>query len=89
MILQNNNLMCTGKPNPRPYTLNSGVSGVSYKVELSDGNGTVSLPVDGESTYSIFEPWKMYNVGIEITQTANNDRITTRARVVSAVVVEE
>lgn len=84
MVVSNSSLMCVGKPAPRPYNVN-GTSGISYKIELSDGSGTVTLPVSDEAVYQLFEPWHMYHVDVEITQSAMENRIVTRSRVIAAV----
>lgn len=77
------NCMCTGKPEPRAWEMN-GRSGVSYKVNLSDGTSALELAVADAETWNAFVPFRMYNVTLEITQVAYESRLSTRTRVCDA-----
>ena len=77
------NCMCTGKPEPRAWEMN-GRSGVSYKVNVSDGNSALELPVADAETWNLFVPFEMYEVSLQIDQIANNSRLSTRTRINSA-----
>lgn len=83
MLAGSANLMCTGVPDPREWTFRDR-SGISYKVNLSDGQSNLELPVSEASVFSVFKPFERYNVTFEISQVADDNRITTRCRVVDA-----
>lgn len=83
MIINHPKLKCTGLPAPREYEWNNR-NGVSYKVELSDGHGTLSLPCENGNVYGVFEPFEDYTVDIEITQVARENVLSTRCRVIAA-----
>lgn len=85
MILNHPNLMCTAVPQPREWEMD-GNKGVSYKIELSDGSGTVQLPCINGDVWKVFEPFKVYAVSIEVVQQARSGFMGVRARVVSAAV---
>lgn len=81
MLVRSPKVMCTGKPEPRAWEYN-GRSGVSYKVNLSDGSSNLELPVKDAEVWNMFDPFKKFIVDIEISQVANDNRIVTRCRVV-------
>ena len=83
MIVTSPKVMCTGKPEPRAWEFN-GRSGVSYKVNISDGSSNLELPVKDAEIWNKFEPFKRYRVSIEVSQVANDNRLSTRCRVVDA-----
>lgn len=83
MIVNHPKLKCTGVPKPREWDMN-GQKGISYKVELSDGSGNISLPCADGDIWSCFEPFKDYSVEIEITQVARENILATRCRVINA-----
>lgn len=81
MIVTSPKIMCTGKPEPRAWEFN-GRSGVSYKVNVSDGSSNLELPVKDAEVWNLFEPFKRFRVDIEISQVANDNRLATRCRIV-------
>lgn len=83
--------MCTGVRDPRPYKIN-GREGVSYVVEISDGKGSVELPVISQEIYQIFEPFGMYYVAVNFEmvaqETKSGARMFPKCRIVDAGAVE-
>lgn len=78
VILQN--AMCTGVVPPNEWEID-GRTGVSYKVELSDGTGNVKLACKDEDTYNTFEAFERYNVELELVQTNYEGRTGVKAQV--------
>lgn len=69
MILQVSNVMCTAVIPPKPWKLDNGQEGVTYRVEISDGTGNLSLQcIDGD-IHNKFVPFKRHNVTIQLEQT--------------------
>lgn len=83
MIVSHPKIKCTGIPKPREWEYGS-QKGISYKVELSDGSGNISLPCENGDVWAVFEPFKDYCVDIEISQVARENILATRCRVVNA-----
>lgn len=81
MVVTSSKVMCTGKPEPRAWEFN-GRSGVSYKVNISDGKSNLELPVIDAECWNKFEPFKRMRVDIEISQVAVDNRLSTRCRVI-------
>lgn len=79
--------MCTGKPEPREWTMDDR-EGITYRVEISDGTGNVSLQCDGVEVYEVFEPFAMYEVEIELIPTNYEGRRGTKSMIVYADRVE-
>lgn len=73
-------VMCTAKAKPKAWAVGDN-SGVSYKVELGDGESNLKLPVIDEQTWDKFEPFGMYNVVLEVNQTARDNRLATTLRI--------
>lgn len=80
-------VICTGKPEPNMWQMGER-SGVSYKVEVSDGSGNVSMPCKDEVVYNAFVPFQTFSIDVEINQVANESRLGTRARIVSVAPVK-
>lgn len=83
------NVICVGIREPREYEFN-GRKGTSYAVEITDGNGAVELPVNGEDVFCAFELMEKYNVELEFSMVAQstgngNARNFPRVRISSAV----
>lgn len=76
-------VLVTGKPEPKAWEYN-GRSGVSYKVSISDGSSNVELPVVDAEIWNKFKSLGNFIVTIEISQVANDNRLSTRCRVVDA-----
>lgn len=76
-------VMCTGHPEPKAWEFN-GRSGVSYKVTISDGEGSLELPCASAEVWNVFKPFSYYAVQLETTQVANDNRLSTRSRVIGA-----
>lgn len=78
-------VMCTAIKEPRPYKFDDGREGVSYKVEMSDGLGSVEFAVT-EAVYLLFVPFKIYDITIEFNQvtraTQYGQRKDIKARIV-------
>lgn len=83
MLFTVKDVMCTAKSKPKAWAVGEN-SGVSYKVDLGDGEGNLKLPVLDEQTWSIFEPFKMFDVVLEVNQTARDNRLATTLRIVEA-----
>lgn len=66
-----------------------GRSGVSYKIKISDGQDTLELPVSSPEVWNMFAPFGYYQVNMETSQVANDNRISTRSRVVNVKEVEQ
>lgn len=79
-------VMCTGKPAPREWNM-EGRSGVSYKVDLSDGYESISVPCKDAEVYGAFLPFQAYQVDFEVVSTVNNNRQGVRIRAINAVPV--
>lgn len=77
---------CCGVKEPREYEFD-GRSGVSYKIELTDGQGAIEFPVT-EEIYPLFEPMREYLVDIEFSQVSRQSqwgvRKDIKARIVGA-----
>lgn len=83
MIVTAPKVMCTGRPEPKAWEFN-GRSGMSYKVQISDGQSNLELPCATPEVYNLFSPFKTFQVNIEVSQVANDNRLATRCRVVGA-----
>ena len=57
MVVTSPKVMCTGKPEPRAWEFN-GRSGVSYKVNISDGSSNLELPVKDAEIWNICDLFK-------------------------------
>lgn len=86
MKAENIKVLCIGVSAPREWSYEDR-SGVSYKVEVTDGNGSIELPVT-EDAYGNFESMQEYMIDLEIYQVNRNTqygvRKTTVARIVDA-----
>lgn len=87
MIVTAPEVTCTAVKAPNEYTIGER-KGVSYKVEISDGTGSIELPVIDGDVWKVFQPFGKYAIDIEVIQTAietrNGARMGTRLRIVQA-----
>lgn len=83
MKLVASDLMCTSVPAPKSWKMD-GREGVTYKVDISDGESTISLPCGTIEVYQRFVPFKRYNVAIDLVQTNYEGRKGVKAFVVGA-----
>lgn len=83
MILVAANMMCTAVVEPREWEM-EGRSGTTYKVELSDGKGSIELQCADDETYYMFAPFERYNVSIDLRQTNYEGRKGVKALIVNA-----
>lgn len=88
MFVQVLNAMCTGKNPPRQWEMD-GREGVSYKVEISDGNGNIKIACADEDVYNKFVPFERFNVEIDLQQTNYEGRTGVKAQVSYAEKVED
>lgn len=87
MVLITKNAVCTAKPEPKAWS--SGTrSGITYRVTISDGKGTLDLRCKDADVYSVFESFQSYQVAIDVVQAAQDDRIVERATIVGVEPVE-
>lgn len=87
MILVAGNMMCTAVIEPRQWEMENR-SGTTYKVELSDGKGSIELQCADEETYYMFAPFERYNVTIDLRQTNYEGRKGVKAFIVGAGIIE-
>lgn len=78
--------LCVGIREPREYEFN-GRKGVSYAVEITDGNGAVELPVSTKEVFETFELLENFKVIIEFSMVAQatsngNARMFPKCRIV-------
>lgn len=83
MILNVNNVMCTAKVPPREWEMD-GRSGVTYKVEISDGSGSMELQCSDEDIYNKFVPFERFDVEIDLRQTNYEGRKGVKALITFA-----
>lgn len=87
MIVTAPEVFCTAVKVPNEYKIGDR-SGVSYKVEISDGTGSVEMPVIDGDVWKVFEPMKKYAVDIELVpfaqETRNGARMSLKVRIVQA-----
>lgn len=81
MLLGSPKVLCTARPDPKAWEFN-GRSGVSYKVSVSDGTSNLELPVKDAETWNRFVPFGNYIITVEVSQVANDNRLSTRCRIV-------
>lgn len=87
MILTANNVMCTAKNPPREWEFEDGRKGVTYKVELSDGSGNISIACLDEDIYNKFQPFKFHEIELSLEQTNYEGRKGVKAIVSWAQVI--
>lgn len=83
MIINHPNLMCVGVKPPQEWSLD-GRSGVTYKVQLSDGTEAIEIKCESGDVYGMFKAFQNYAVALSIVQTSNSGRLGIRASVVGA-----
>lgn len=83
MIINHPNLMCVGIKQPNEWNVD-GRTGVTYKVQVSDGTETVEMRCASVDVWSQFKAFKPYAVSISLTQTSNGGRLGIRAEIVGA-----
>lgn len=81
-----NECLCVGIREPREYEFN-GRKGVSYAVEITDGNGAVELPVSTKEVFESFVLLENFTVEIEFSMVAQatsngNARMFPKCRIV-------
>lgn len=81
MLVGTPKVKCVARQDPKAWEFN-GRSGVSYKVEISDGTTNVQLPVSSADVWNMFKPFEDYYCTIEISQVAQDNRIATKCRIV-------
>ena len=77
------NVYCVAKPEPNPYEFD-GRKGVSYKVEVSDGNSSIPFSCDNEEVYKIFKPFNRYVIKLDIQHRRNDRGSYISAKVIEA-----
>lgn len=75
MQLGTSRAMVTGKPEPNEWEF-EGRKGVTYRLEISDGSGNVTIRVT-EEVYNSVAPFQFYSFVITMTQRARDNRIVT------------
>ena len=83
MIVLVENAMCTGKIPPREWEM-EGRTGTTYKVEISDGQGSMELQCSDEDIYNKFEAFQRYDVDIDLKQTNYEGRKGVKALITFA-----
>lgn len=89
MKLVANNVMCTAKNEPRQWEFEDGRKGTTYKVELSDGSGNISIACLDEDIYNKFVPFKFHEIELSLEQTNYEGRKGVKAIVSWAMVQED
>lgn len=72
---------CTSKPKPREWTYQDR-KGITYKVDISDGESTVQIQCNDIEVYNKFEPFQDYTVSIDLVQTNFDGRLGVKAIIV-------
>lgn len=86
MITVAKNVLCTSKPDAKAWQ-NNGLSGISYRVGVSDGKSSVEMKCATDLPYNKFEVGQHYDVAMEVTQVAQNNYIIERVRIVDCQLV--
>lgn len=89
MRLVAHRVMCTAKNEPREWAFEDGRSGVTYKVEISDGSGNIQIACLDEDIYNHFTPFAFHEVEISLEQTNFEGRKGVKAMVTFAQVEDE
>lgn len=89
MKLVGKNLMCTSIPEPREWKMDDGRSGVTYKVELSDGQNSVQINCASMDSYGKFRPFEKFNVEFDLQQTLYDGRRGVKAIVTGCEMVNK
>lgn len=84
MILWCDDVMCTAVVPPKSWKLDDGREGTTYRVEISDGTGNISLQCLDEDIQKKFQPFCKHNVKIQLEQTNYEGRKGVKAMVVYA-----
>lgn len=87
MLAATPTLVCTAKPDPRPWTQGNR-SGITYRVTLSDGKKSFDLRCANDNVYNKFIPFEKYDVTLDIQQAAEDSRLVERVRVVDCVAMD-
>lgn len=84
MILWCDEVMCTAVVPPKAWRMDDGREGTTYRVELSDGTGNISLQCLDGDIHNKFIPFCKHNIKIQLEQTNYEGRKGVKALVVFA-----
>lgn len=74
-------VMCTAKNPPRDWEMEDGRKGVSYKVEISDGNNNMKIACADEDIYNKFQAFEYYAIEIDLQQTNYEGRTGIKGQI--------
>lgn len=75
-------LMCIAKQEPNEWEYNNR-KGVTYKATFSDAFTVLTIRLKDEEIYNAIEPFKKYNIGIDVVERSNEHGSYMQATVVS------
>lgn len=76
-------VLCTAIAKPREWEMD-GRSGISYKVDVSDGEDNITFACDGPDVHAAFEPFKHFQITLDTKQTNFDGRKGTKTQIIDA-----